>query len=78
MCKTNFFFDCRIDIIEEYANEDLKKMSLTFWNLNHKDFVKYIFLKKVKKIIKKTKKNVIVKNAITLFVIQIYVNFIQF
>ena len=56
MCKTNFFFDCRIDIIEEYANEDLKKMSLTFWNLNHKDFVKYIFLKKVKKIIKKTKK----------------------
>ena len=56
MCKTNFFFDCRIDIIEEYADKDLKKMSLTFWNLNQKDFVKYIFLKKVKKIIKKIKK----------------------
>ena len=56
MCKTNFFFDCRLDIIEEYTDEDLKKMSLTFWNLNHKDFVKYIFLKKIKKIIKKNKK----------------------
>ena len=31
-------------------------MSLTFWNLNQKDFVKYIFLKKVKKIIEKIKK----------------------
>ena len=24
MCKTDFFFDCRLDILEEYTNEDLK------------------------------------------------------